>query len=441
MTMQEIILNKRYGRALSDEEIAFFINGVVDKSIPDYQISALLMAIVLNGMNDREMTTLTVRMAESGQQNDLSYVEGIPVDKHSTGGVGDKCTPLVMPLVATFGVSTVKLSGRGLGFTGGTVDKFESIEGFNISVPVSDFPKMIKECGMVISGQTPDLAPADKVLYSLRDVTGTIDSIPLIASSIMSKKLAGGAHGIVLDVTCGDGAFMKTKEEAIKLSEAMIRIGKLAGREVVAVITDMNQPLGSNVGNVSEMQEVFEILSGHHQADVEEVVSVLAANMIMLAGRSDNFTMEELIEECKCRLTDGRALAKYQELILSQGGQLNSNGSPIYVDYPNDCMRLSASRDGYIKAIHADIVGKASVLLGAGRQVKTDEIDYGAGIGFFVKVGSKVNRGDALCSLYLGSNHVEDDDKLFDACELLTDAFEYSDEPVNVESSVIEVLK
>ncbi len=441
MNMQDIILKKRYGNALSDDDIDFFIKGVVDKSIPDYQISALLMAIVLNGMNDHEMTELTIKMAESGRQNDLSYINGIPVDKHSTGGVGDKCTPLVMPLVATFGVSTVKLSGRGLGFTGGTVDKFESIEGFNVEVPMSEFPELIKKCNMAISGQTPDLAPADKVLYSLRDVTGTIDSIPLIASSIMSKKIAGGAHGIVLDVTCGHGAFMKNKEEAIKLSEAMIRIGKLAGREVVAVITDMNQPLGRNVGNVIEMQEVFEILSGKHISDVEDVVCALAANMVMLAGKNDSMSMDELFAECKLRLTDGRALEKYKELILSQGGHINSNGSPVYVDYPNECMRISASQDGYISAIKADMIGKASVALGAGRKVKTDEIDYGAGIGFYVKVGDYVKRGDALCALYLGGNHADEDDRLFEATEIISEAYEYSDVKPDITPSVIEVLK
>lgn len=441
MTMQEIILNKRYGRALTDEEITFFINGVVDKSIPDYQISALLMAIVLNGMDDREMTTLTIKMAESGEQNDLSYVDGIPVDKHSTGGVGDKCTPLIMPLVATFGVSTVKLSGRGLGFTGGTVDKFESIEGFNVALPISSFPELIKNCNMAISGQTPDLAPADKVLYSLRDVTGTIDSIPLIASSIMSKKLAGGAKGIVLDVTCGSGAFMKTVEEARLLSEAMIRIGKLSGREVVAVITDMDQPLGRNVGNVSEMQEVFEILSGLQISDVIDVVATLSANMVMLAGKNDGMDMEALIDECKLRLTDGRALEKYKELILSQGGHINSNGSPVYVDYPNDCMRVNSPEEGYITSIKADIIGKASVLLGAGRQVKSDEIDYGAGIGFFVKVGDYVKRGDCLCSLYLGNEHINEDEKLFNAAEMITDAFSFSNEKPELKNPVIEVLK
>ena len=256
MNMRDIIIAKRDKQCLSDEQIRFFVKGVTDGTIPDYQTSALLMAIVLNGMDDREMTTLTLEMASSGNQMTFPYLEGIPVDKHSTGGVGDKITPILLPLIATFGVETVKLSGRGLGFTGGTVDKFESIEGFNVEVDTKDFHMYVIKTGMVISGQTPDLAPADKILYALRDVTGTVDSIPLIAASIMSKKIAGGASAIALDVTCGSGAFMKDYDSAKKLADAMIRIGKLAGRKTVAVITDMDQPLGRFCGNILEMQEV-----------------------------------------------------------------------------------------------------------------------------------------------------------------------------------------
>ncbi len=283
MNIVDIILDKRYGRELTDDQIRFFVRGVTDRSIPDYQATALLMAIVLNGMNEREISTLTLEMASSGEQNDLSFVGDITVDKHSTGGVGDKITPLVMPLCSTFGVKTVKLSGRGLGFTGGTVDKFSSIEGFNIDIPKDDFPKYVAESGMVISGQTPDLAPADKILYSLRDVTGTVKSIPLIASSIMSKKLASGADAIVLDVTCGTGAFMKTFEEARIIADTMIKIGRNAGRKVIAVITDMDQPLGNYCGNVLEMREVYDTLRDRGAGDVEDVASIIAANMIKRA--------------------------------------------------------------------------------------------------------------------------------------------------------------
>ncbi len=440
MNIVDIILDKRYGKELSDEQITFFVNGVTDKSIPDYQISALLMAIVLNGMNEREMTTLTLEMAKSGEVNDLSYVDGVAVDKHSTGGVGDKVTPLVMPLCATFGVNTVKLSGRGLGFTGGTVDKFESIEGFDVSLESERFPELINKIGMCISGQTPDLAPADKVLYALRDVTGTVDSIPLIASSIMSKKIAGGAEAIVLDVTCGSGAFMKTPERARELAEAMIKIGNLAGRKTVAIITDMDQPLGKTCGNVLEMQEVFDTLTGKGAPDVVEVVCNIATEMIMLAGKNDGLSRGELLVECTNRLMNGSALEKYFELILAQGGQVNENGSIIYKDTPFESMKILATEDGYIKSIQTETIGHASVGLGAGRMKKTDDIDYGAGLIFYAKPGTKVHRGDVICSLCVGQNSKIDEERLWDVMEMVQDAFTYSSEPVEEHHAVIDVI-
>ena len=441
MNIIDVILDKRYGKELSDEQIQFFVDGVTDKSIPDYQISALLMAIVLNGMTEREMTTLTLAMANSGQQNDLSYIDGIPVDKHSTGGVGDKITPLVMPLCATFGVQSVKLSGRGLGFTGGTVDKFESIEGFQIEVPSEKFPELIDATGMVISGQTPDLAPADKVLYALRDVTGTVDSIPLIASSIMSKKIAGGAKAIVLDVTCGSGAFMKTPEKARDLAEAMIKIGNLAGRKTIAVITDMDQPLGRNCGNTLEMMEVFETLIGKGAPDVIEVASVIAANMIELSGKNGDLSGEALVEECKNRLTNGMALEKYYELILSQGGVVKENGGISYKTLPFEEIRITSPESGYITRIQADIIGNASVMLGAGRKKKEDSIDYGAGISFYRKVGDKVRRGDVLCSLSRGPEYMGDDAILYDVMEYILDAYSFSSEPIEAKPAVIDIIK
>ncbi len=440
MNFVDIILDKRYGRALSDEQIDFFIKSVTDKTVPDYQVSALLMAIVLNGMDDREMTTLTMKMASSGEMNDLSFVDGIAVDKHSTGGVGDKITPIVLPLCATFGVPGVKLSGRGLGFTGGTVDKFESVKGFNVQVSQEDFPKYLEKSGMVISGQTPSLAPADKILYALRDVTGTVDSIPLIASSIMSKKIAGGAQAIVLDVTCGSGAFMKTEEDARKLASAMIRIGNLAGRKTVAVITNMDEPLGKAVGNVLEMQEVHEVLLGRGSSDVVEVACALASRMITLAGKNDGMSIESLEEECKKRIQDGTVLAKYYELIISQGGNILPSGAPEYVEKPFEDIRVPATQDGYIKGIQADVIGKASVMLGAGRLTKEDKIDYGAGICFYRKVGDKVKRGDVICSLYRGESVTPDDEKLFDAMEMISDAITYSSEKVEPTKAVIDVL-
>lgn len=440
MNIRDIIIAKRDKQSLTDEQIAFFVKGVTDGSIPDYQISALLMAIVLNGMDEREMTTLTLEMAASGSQMDLSYLDGIPVDKHSTGGVGDKITPVLLPLIATFGVETVKLSGRGLGFTGGTVDKFESIEGFNVEVDSKDFPRLVKETGMVISGQTPDLAPADKILYSLRDVTGTVDSIPLIASSIMSKKIAGGAKAIVLDVTCGSGAFMKDLDMAKELAEAMIKIGNLAGRKTVAVITDMDQPLGRFCGNILEMQEVLNTVIGKGEEDVTEVVTELAFQLITLAGRDNGMSPEVLRNGIRARLSDGSCYEKYKALIKSQGGVMNDSGSPVYVDTPFDSMHVNSPEAGYVQRVRADLIGQASVLLGAGRLAKTDTIDYGAGIGFFVKVGDKVERGDSLCALYKGEKSEISEERLFDAMELILDAYEIGPNPPEKRPAILSVL-
>ncbi len=440
MNMRDIIIAKRDKNSLTDEQIKFFVTGVTNGTIPDYQISALLMAIVLNGMDEREMTTLTLEMAASGSQMDLSYLEGVPVDKHSTGGVGDKITPILLPLIATFGVETVKLSGRGLGFTGGTVDKFESIKGFNVEVDSKDFPRLVKETGMVISGQTPDLAPADKILYALRDVTGTVDSIPLIASSIMSKKIAGGAKVIVLDVTCGSGAFMKDYEMARQLAEAMIKIGKLAGRKTVAVITDMDQPLGRFCGNILEMQEVFDTVTGKGEEDVIEVVTELAFHLITLAGKDAGMSPEVLRSEIRARLADGTCYEKFKELIKSQGGEISPSGYPVYVDKPFDCMHVNSPEAGYVQGMRADLIGQASVLLGAGRLAKTDSIDYGAGIGFFVKIGDKVERGDSLCALYQGENSNLSEERLFDAMDLILEAYEIGPNPPEKKAAILDVI-
>ncbi len=440
MDMIDIILDKRYGRKLTDEQIAYFVKGATDGSIPDYQLSSFLMAVVLNGMDEHEMTSLTLAMARSGDINDLSYVDGIPVDKHSTGGVGDKITPILIPLLASFGVTTVKLSGRGLGHTGGTVDKFESIRGFNAEIPFDKIRDMVKASGMFISGQTPNLAPADKVLYSLRDVTGTVDSIPLIASSIMSKKIAGGAKALVLDVTCGSGAYMKTEERARELAEAMIKIGKLAGIDTCCVITDMDQPLGRCVGNTLEMQEVYEVLTGRGSDDVIQIVTTIASKLITMASKDNGMNEEELKAECAARLKDGRALSHYVELVLSQGGSVNSNGSPLYVEYPFESMYVTSPESGYITRIRADIIGKASVMLGAGRLSKDDTIDHGAGICFYAKVGDKVKRGDRLCSLCIGENSKLPDEVLYDVMDLVHEAYEYSDSAPEKSSVIIDVL-
>ncbi|MBR6987431.1 MAG: thymidine phosphorylase [Clostridiales bacterium] len=440
MNMRDIIIAKRDKQSLTDEEIRFFVKGVTDGSIPDYQTSALLMAIVLNGMDDREMTTLTLEMAQSGSVLELPYIDGVAVDKHSTGGVGDKITPILLPLIASFGVEVVKLSGRGLGFTGGTVDKFESIEGFNVEVNTKDFQNYVTKTGMVISGQTPDLAPADKILYSLRDVTGTVDSIPLIASSIMSKKIAGGAKGIVLDVTCGSGAFMKDYAMAKELAEAMIKIGKLADRKTVAVITNMDQPLGRFCGNILEMQEVLNTVTGKGEEDVIEVVVELAYHLITIAKKDAGMSPEVLRSEIRARLSDGTCYEKYKELIKSQGGKLNDSGSPVYVDTPFDCMHVNSPDSGYVQSIRTDLIGQASVLLGAGRLAKTDKIDYGAGIGFFVKVGDKVERGDSLCALYTGANSNLPEERLFDAMDLILEAYEIGPEKPEKTPAILGVI-
>lgn len=440
MNMRDIIIAKRDKQSLTDEQIRFFVQGVTDGSIPDYQTSALLMAIVLNGMDDREMTTLTLEMAASGKQLELPYIDGVAVDKHSTGGVGDKITPIILPLIASFGVEVVKLSGRGLGFTGGTVDKFESIDGFNVEVNTKDFHMYVIKTGMVISGQTPDLAPADKILYSLRDVTGTVDSIPLIASSIMSKKIAAGAKGIVLDVTCGSGAFMKDYDMAQELAEAMIRIGKLADRKVVAVITNMDEPLGRFCGNILEMEEVLSTVTGKGEEDVVDVAVEIAYQLITLAEKTAGMSPEVLRREIRARLNDGTCYEKYKELIESQGGRLTAAGTPVYVDKPFDCMHVNSPDSGYVQSIKTDLIGEASVLLGAGRLKKTDKIDYGAGIGFFVKVGDKVERGDSLCALYLGEKSELPEERLYDAMDLILEAYTIGPEKPEKKPAILGVI-
>lgn len=404
MDIRDIISDKRYGRSLSAEQINYFISSVTAKSIPDYQISALLMAIVLNGMEDQEMTELAMSMARSGETCDLSSIEGRKIDKHSTGGVGDKCTPIILPIVASFGIPVVKLSGRGLGFTGGTIDKLESVQGFRTSIPISDFPDMIFKAGMVLSGQTPELAPADKELYALRDVTGTVDSIPLIASSIMSKKIAGGADAIVLDVTCGDGAFMKDMTSARMLSEAMIRIGKISSRPVTCVITSMRQPLGRAVGNVLEMMEVEDFFRGNIQEDLEKVCITLAASMVLLSDAGKGRTFNTVSKQCREKLSGGKAKDAFIRFIKAQGGRVREDGSLIYTELPTECGSVYADRDGFVGEVFASEIGKASLLLGAGRNIKSDRIDPGAGILLTKKIGDYVKKGDKLCTLFIGEN-------------------------------------
>ena len=440
MNMLELIEKKRDGGVISKEEIQFFVDGVTDKSIPDYQVSAFLMAVLWRGMNDEETTDLTLAMANSGSICDLSDIHGVKVDKHSTGGVGDKVTPILLPIVASFGIPCVKLSGRGLGFTGGTIDKFESIEGFCTSVDPSEFKSKIENCGLLLGGQTADLAPCDKYLYALRDVTGTVPSIPLIASSIMSKKIAGGSDAIVLDITCGSGAFMKDIDSARELARRMISIGKLAGKPVSCVMSSMEQPLGIMVGNILEMQEAVEVLRGRGREDVKSVVLTMAAEMLKMTEVGKGKSEDELKELCNQKLQNGEAFEKFGELVLSQGGMLQSDGSPVYVDRPFEVMTVHAEKDGYISKCDALAVGEASCLLGAGRMEKDDVIDMGAGIRLYKKIGDKVSRGDELYTMYTGTKAPVGEDRIDEALYRMEDAYEISDSAVSAPKEILDVI-
>ncbi len=440
MNMLELIEKKRDGGVITRDEIEFFVHGVTEKTIPDYQISAFLMAVLWRGMNDEETADLTICMARSGKICDLSDIPGVKVDKHSTGGVGDKVTPILLPIVSSFGVPCVKLSGRGLGFTGGTIDKFESIEGFCTSVDPSEFKKKIDTCGMLLGGQTSDLAPCDKYLYALRDVTGTVPSIPLIASSIMSKKIAGGSDAIVLDITCGSGAFMKDIDSARELARRMISIGKLAGKPVSCVMSSMEQPLGIMVGNILEMQEVVSVLRGQGREDVKNVVLTMASEMLKMTPAGDGKDTDELKSLCNTKLENGEAFEKFGELILSQGGMLQSDGTPVYVDQPFEVMTVYAEKDGYISSCDALKVGEASCLLGAGRMEKEDVIDMGAGIRLHKKIGDRVSRGEELFTLYTGTKNPVGDDRVDEALFRMQDAYEISDTAVSAPDEILEVI-
>lgn len=441
MNMLELIEKKRDAKALDREEIEFFVSGVTDRSIPDYQIASFLMAVLWRGMTDQETADLTMAMSRSGKICDLSAIPGVKVDKHSTGGVGDKVTPILLPMVASFGVPCVKLSGRGLGFTGGTIDKFESISGFSTSVNPDDFQKNVEKCGIVLGGQTEDLAPCDKYLYALRDVTGTVPSIPLIASSIMSKKIAGGADAIVLDITCGSGAFMKDEASAKELARQMTSIGKLAGRPVTCVLSSMEQPLGHMVGNILEIREVYDVLSGKAPADVLEVVETMGAEMLRFTDVGKDKSPEELKKMCAEKLQNGEALEKFRDLLLSQGGMLDSSGAPVFVDTPFPLMTVYADRDGYVEKCDALCVGEASCLLGAGRMEKTDTIDMGAGICLHAKIGDKVKRGDELYTLYTGSKSPVSDERVDEALWKMEKAYVISDTSPSPVKDILDIIR
>lgn len=402
MRMYDIIKNKRDNKELTKEEIEFFVKGYTDGSIPDYQASALTMAIFFNGMTEKETATLTLAMAESGDTVDLSLFGNKTVDKHSTGGVGDKTTLIVAPIVASLGCIIAKMSGRGLGHTGGTVDKLESIEGFNTSLTNDEFFTQVKNIGIAVVGQTGNLTPADKKLYALRDVTATVDSIPLIASSIMSKKLAAGSHTIVLDVKCGSGAFMKTPEDAKALATEMVKIGKNNGRNMAAIITDMNTPLGKNIGNSLEVIEAIEILKGNGAEDLKFVASALATQIVALSKNIPVTEAEDLVNDA---IKSGKALEKFKEWISLQGGNNNWIENPDNFPKAEFKEEIKAENDCYISSMNAEEIGVASVILGAGREKKEDTIDFSSGIVLNKKSGDKVAKGDIIATLYTNNEN------------------------------------
>lgn len=418
MRIYDIIAHKRDGLELSDEEIAFFVKGYTDGEIKDYHAAALVMAIYLRGMTDRETITLTNEMAHSGEMLDLSSCGGVTVDKHSTGGVGDKTTLVVAPVVAALGAKVAKMSGRGLGHTGGTVDKLESISGFRTELSPEEFIEQVKRIGICVVGQSGNLAPADKLLYALRDATATVGSIPLIASSIMSKKLAAGAQCIVLDVKTGSGAFMKTVEQAEQLSRKMVDIGNACGRKVAALITDMNTPLGNNIGNTLEVMEAVEVLNGKGPEDLREVCVALASNIISL---SENMTPEKAESEVRRVLADGSALSKLSQLVEMQGGSVSQIQNTELLPKAKFCHEVLSPADGCISFMNAEKIGSSSVILGAGRVNKGDSIDYTAGIILRKKTGDCVRKGEVLAELFSNNKAAfAESEKLF------VSAFEFS---------------
>jgi len=398
--MYDIITKKRDGGELTNEEIQFFIGGYVKGEIPDYQVSALLMAIYFKGMTDQETANLTMCMANSGETVDLSSIDGIKVDKHSTGGVGDKTTLIISPIVASLGVRVAKMSGRGLGHTGGTVDKMESIPGMQTSIDREKFFDIVRKVGVSVIGQSGNLVPADKKLYALRDVTATIESIPLIASSIMSKKIAAGSDCILLDVKTGSGAFMKTVDDSIRLAQAMVAIGEHVGRKTIALITDMDRPLGNAIGNSLEIMEVCQTLKGHGPADLTEICIDLAANMLFLANKGS-------IEECKKtaqqEIANGEAFTKLKEMVAAQGGDTSVLDDNARFEQAKVKHEVLAQSEGYLYSMNTEQCGIASVELGAGREKKEDSIDFSAGIILRKKIGDFVKTGDVIAEFYSSS--------------------------------------
>ena len=433
MRIYDLIEKKKRGYSLESDEIYFIVNEFTNGNIPDYQMSAFLMAVYFQGMDERETYDLTMVMAKSGDMLDLSGIKGVKIDKHSTGGVGDKTTLILGPLVASCGVPVAKMSGRGLGHTGGTIDKLESIKGFNTSVSEEDFIKNVNEIGIAVAGQTANLAPADKKIYALRDVTATVDNISLIAASIMSKKLASGADGIVLDVKCGNGAFMKNEDDAYKLAKEMVTIGQSAGKRMVAVITDMNEPLGNYVGNALEVKEAVDTLKGNGPKDLVELCITIGARMLLAAGIFGNdfygadenniYKAKKLLEE---KISNGEAFHKFCQFIIAQGGDINMILNTELLPKAEFIEPLIYNGDSaYIKLIDTESVGRASLVLGGGRENKNSIIDPAVGIVLNAKTGDRISNGDILC--YIHGNNMND---INNALNIMNDAYSFSEREV-----------
>lgn len=433
MTMYDLILKKKRGIELTKEEITYMISGYTRSDIPDYQMSAMMMAICFQGMTPEETKNLTLAMAESGDMLDLSAIEGVKVDKHSTGGVGDKTSLVLGPMVASLGVAVAKMSGRGLGHTGGTIDKLESFTGFTTGISKETFIKNVNEIHMAIAGQTADLAPADKKLYALRDVTGTVDQMSLIASSIMSKKLASGADAIVLDVKTGDGAFMKTLEDSRALAEAMVSIGKLAGKKMAAIISDMDQPLGNAVGNILEVKEAIDTLHGNGPKDLEELVLTLGSYMVVVAEKAE--TIEAARAHLQQTLVDGSAFATFKKFVVAQGGCEEEVLHPEKLPVARYIEDVLCEEDGFVAKIQTEEIGRISLLLGGGRETKESAIDLTVGLVLNKKRSDQVQKGDVLATI-----HANDKEKLAQAKERLRKAYTIVDTAVQNEAIIKDII-
>ncbi len=435
MTMIELIEKKKQNISLTQEEISYIIQEYIKGNIPDYQISALLMAIYFNGMTDDEVYYLTQEMLNSGEVVDLSEIKGIKCDKHSTGGVGDKTSLVVGPLASALGVKIAKMSGRGLGHTGGTLDKLEAIPGFQIEISSEDFLKQVNDIGIAIIGQSKNIVPADKKLYALRDVTGTVDSIPLIASSIMSKKLASGANHIVLDVKVGSGAFMKDINSAIELSKLMVSLGKKAGKDVVATITDMSQPLGFAIGNALEVIEAIETLKGHGPKDFQTLCTELTIEILLVCKIASSYDeAKKLVEKA---ISEGLGLAKLQAMIAYQHGDSRVVDDYSFLPLATQTIDLEYKhdKDVYVESINALKIGEAAMLLGAGRATLEDKIDFAVGVVLHKKVGDKITKGDVLATVYTNGKNTDE------AIEMILDAYIMSNQKVNTKNIIIKTIK